>query len=456
MSMSKRRDGQQQEIWVPTHTLPETPSHPFYTQLNRLLQAHGFDSFVEELCAPYYAKTLGRPSIAPGVYFRLLMIGYFEGLGSERGIAWRVADSISLRCFLGYSFTDSTPDHSSLSRIRGRLPVEVHQAVFDWVLKGLADHDLLKGKTVAVDATTLEANAAMRSIVRRDTGQAYSEYLEGLARAEGIETPTKQDLARLDKKRANKASNKDWEHPHDADARIAKMKDGRTHLAHKAEHTVDADTQALVAVQVCGADTGDTESLNESLAQAGRNLKQVPVDEQTALSEVVADKGYHSNGTMKTLKKAKIRSYVSEPDRGRRNWKKDAPAKEAVYANRRRIRGERGKRLQKRRAEYAERSFAHAYETGGLRRTHLRGHANIYKRLCIHGGAFNLGLLLRKLIGRGTPRGFHRLAKVFGAGADGLKSTFEFFSRRRRFLKLFRCPFRSLFPYAGISLQGSV
>ncbi len=257
MSMSKRPESQQQEMWVPTRTLSETPGHPFYTRLNRLLAEHGFDSFVEALCAPYYAETLGRPSIAPGVYFRLLMIGYFEGLGSERGIAWRVADSLALRRFLGYRLSAAPPEHSSLSRIRGRLPVEVHQAVFDWVLKALADHDLLKGKTVAVDATTREANAAMRSIVRRDTGKAYHEYLEGLARAEGIETPTKQDLARLDKKRANKASNKDWEHPHDADARIAKMKDGRTHLAHKAEHTVDLDTQALVAIQGCGADTGD-------------------------------------------------------------------------------------------------------------------------------------------------------------------------------------------------------
>ncbi len=292
--------------------------------------------------------------------------------------------------------------------------MEVHQAVFDWVLKVLVDHDLLKGKTVAVDATTLEANAAMRSIVRRDTGKAYHEYLEGLARAEGIQTPTKQDLARLDKKRANKASNKDWEHPHDADARSTKMKDGRTHLAHKAEHTVDLDTQALVAIQVCGADEGDTESLAASLDQADRTLQEVPVEEKTALSEVVADKGYHSNHTMKTLKEAEIRSYVSEPDRGRRNWKKDVPAKAAVYANRRRLRGERGKRLQRLRAEFAERSFAPTYETGGMRRTHLRGHTNLYKRLCIHGGAFNLGLAMRKLTGSGVYPGFSTPKRKYG------------------------------------------
>ena len=217
-------------------------------------------------------------------------------------------------------------------------------------------------------------------------------------------------------------------------------------MAHKAEHTVDLDTQALVAIQVCGADEGDTASLAASLDQADRTLQEVgDVEEKTALSEVVADKGYQSNHTMKTLKEAKIRSYVSEPDRSRRNWKKDAPAKAAVYANRRRIRGERGKRLQRRRAEFAERSFAHTYESGGMRRTHLRGHTNIYKRLCIHGGAFNLGLAMRKLTGWGTPRGFHGLASGFGAGADRLKSIFGFFSRMRRCVKLFRYPFRARF-----------
>ena len=442
MSMSKRRKSQQQEIWVPTHTLPETPSHPFYTQLNRLLQEHGFDSFVEELCAPYYAQRLGRPSIAPGVYFRMLMIGYFEGLGSERAIAWRVADSLALRRFLGYALTESTPDHSSLSRIRHRLPEAVHEAVFDWVLKVLSDHDLLQGKTVAVDATTLEANAAMRSIVRRDTGQGYREYLEGLARAEGIPEPTRQEVARLDRKRANKASNRDWAHPHDREARITRMKDGRTHMAHKAEHTVDLDTQALVALQVCGADEGDTASLLWSLVQADRSLKEVGVDEQIRLSEVVADRGYHSNATMKMLRTAEIRSYVAEPDRGRRNWKKDAPAKEAVYANRRRIRGDRGKRLQRLRAEHVERSFAHTYETGGMRRTHLRGHTNIYKRLCIHGGAFNLGLVMRKLTGKGTPKGLYGLASVFSTFADRANALL---GRIFGYLRLLSCPFRDHF-----------
>ncbi len=432
MSMSTRRESQQQEMWVPTQDLPEAPGHPFYAQLNTLLAAHGFDTFVEERCAPYYAETLGRPSIAPGVYFRMLMIGYFEGLGSERGIDWRVADSLALRQFLGYALTETTPDHSSRSRIRQRLPLEVHQEVFNWVLKGLAKEGLLKGKTVAVDATTLEANAALRSIVRRDTGESYNTYLEGLAQAEGIETPTRQDLAKLDQKRAHKGSNKDWQHPHDLEARITKMKDGRTHLAHKAEHTVDLDTQALVAIQVCGADEGDTESLPWSLVQASMNLEASRPDEAPngrepppVLAEVVTDKGYHSNHTAKTLKSAQIRSYLSEPDRGRRQWKKDPAAPAAVYANRRRIRGARGQALQRRRAEYTERSFAHTYESGGMRRTHLRGHEKIYKRLCIHGGAFNLGLVMRKRTGKGTPRGLHGLISGLFAVTNRLKRAWD-------------------------------
>ena len=415
--MSKRPRSRQQELFVQTSALPQSPGHPFHEKLNEILAAHGFDDFVEELCASYYADTRGRPSIPPGVYFRMLMVGYFEGLGSERGIDWRVADSLTLRQFVGYELTDHTPDHSSLSRIRQRLSLDVHQEVFNWIEKVLAKEGLLKGKTLAVDATTLEANAALRSIVRQDSGERYEEYLEGLAQASGIETPTRQDLAKLDKKRPKKGSNDDWRHPHDPDARITKMKDGRTHLAHKSEHVVDLQTQAIVAINLCGADEGDTESLPWSLIQASMNLQEIILDEEVRkqldpgsfIAEVVTDKGYHSNDTVKALQRADIRGYLSEPDRGRRKWEKDREAQAAVYGNRRRIRGERGKALQRLRAEYTERSFAHTYETGGMRRTHLRGRANIYKRLCIHAGAFNLGLVMRKITGRGTPRGLHGL-----------------------------------------------
>jgi len=411
MAMGKRQAGRQEDLWIVAAELPQGPGHPFYRRLNDLLAAHGFDAFVEGLCQKFYHDSLGRPGIPPGVYFRMLLIGYFEGLDSERGIAWRCADSRTLDQFLGYGPTDTTPDHSSLSVIRNRIDLETHEEVFAWALKLLAAEGLLRGKTIGIDATTLEANAAMRSIVRKDTGESYQEFLTQLARASGIATPTREDLAKLDRKRKNKASNEDWENPHDPDAKITKMKDGRTHLAHKAEHAVDMDSQAIVAVTLQPADRGDTTSLGETVEAAVSNLLDVQNDPATeecvhpvAMEEVVADKGYHSNATMTELVGMDIRSYVSEPDRGERDWAGQADAQRAVYANRRRIRGVRGRRLMRRRGEVIERSFAHCYETGGMRRTHLRGQGNILKRLLVHVAGFNLGLVMRALVGIGKPR----------------------------------------------------
>jgi transposase len=422
-----KRTSKQPGMWIAANSLPRAASHPFYDALNQLLRRHGFDQFVEDRCARFYAPTMGRPSIPPGVYFRMLFIGYFEGIDSERGIAWRVADSLVLREFLGLELSETTPNHSSLSRTRHRIDVETHSEVFTWVLTVLGKEGLLKGKTIGVDATTLEANAALRSIVRRDTGERYEEFLTGLAQASGIETPTRQDLAKLDRKRKNKGSNDDWEHPHDPDARITKMKDGRTHLAHKAEHAVDMDTHAIVAVTLPGADEGDTETLPWTLIEAEQNLETVEKDQEAKkslsdrrLAEVVMDKGYHSNETMVYLKQTGSRSYVSEPDRGRRRWKGKREEQSAVYANRRRIRGERGKRLLRKRGELLERPFAHLYETGGMRRTHLRHRSNILKRLLLHTSAANLGLVMRKLVGRGTPRGFQGLQTLVSVSLRAL------------------------------------
>jgi len=409
------RETDQPPLWIAASDLPASPGHPFYARLNTMLDAHGFDRFVEGECRRFYAKTLGRPSLAPGQYFRLLLVGYFEGIDAERGIAWRAADSLAVRSFVRLALHEPAPDHTTLSRTRRLIDVETHRAVFTWVQQRLVEVGLLKGKTVAIDATTLEANAAMRSIVRRDTAETYQEFLTRLAQASGIETPTREDVARLDRKRKKKTSNKEWTNPHDPDAKVTKMKDGRTHLAHKAEHAVDLETGAIVTVTLQGADQGDTTTIVETVTAAVEQIEaaQADVDAPQPLEEIITDKGYHSNRIMVELDALGVRSDVAEPDRGRRDWSKDPEAQAPVYANRRRTRGRRGRRLMRQRGERIERSFAHVYDTGGMRRTHLRGHANILKRLLIHAGGFNLGLVMRHLIGLGTPRGLQgQLAAV--------------------------------------------
>ena len=410
MALGKRRKGRQQELFVAASEI-RALGNPFYRALDKLLEEHGFDEFAEETCREFYAEKRGRPGIPPGVYFRMLVVGYLEGIGSERGIAWRCGDSISLREFLGYGLERNPPEHSGLSKTRKRLSVEAHAAVFSRVLEVLRGSGLLSGKTLGVDATTLEANAAMRSIVRRDDGKGYEEWLEEVARASGIETPTRQDLAKLDRKRPKKGSNKEWVHPHDPEARVTKMKDGRTGLAHKFEQAVDMETGAVVAVTVQTMDGGDTASLPRTLDEAQRQLAEMEVEPR----EVVADKGYHSNQTMTGVGDRGLRSYVSEPNRGRRKWKRNRDAQKPTYANRRRIRGNRGKRLLRQRGEKVERGFAHLLLTGGLRRVHVRGQEEIRKRILIQAAAFNLGLLMRKRFGFGTPRGLQGLAAAQAA-----------------------------------------
>lgn len=407
MAMGKRkRKLRQQSMWIATQDLPRSASHPFYTALNRVLDQNGFDEYVEAACGAFYASTMGRPSLAPGRYFRLLMLGFFEQIESERGMAWRAADSLSVRAFLGLELDEAPPDHSTISRTRRLIDVETHRAVFTWVLQYVSTAGLVKGKTIGVDATTLEANAAMRSIVRRDTGESYEEFLTRLAKASGIGTPTRADLARLDRRRKKKGANNEWTHPHDPDARITKMKDGRTHLAHKAEHAIDLETGSIVGLTVQGADQGDTTTIQQTLPEAAEQLEAVAEinDAVTVIEEVVADKGYHSRTTVHDLETLEIRTYISEPDRGLQAWADQEAVRDAVYANRRRLRSPRGKRLLRRRGELLERPCAHLYETGALRRAHVRGHENVLKRLLVHASAFNLGLMMRALFGIGTPR----------------------------------------------------
>lgn len=432
MAMGRRGEKRQQAIWVHAPNLAKVPGSPFYERLAKLLEKYDFNDFTQELCRPFYAEKQGRPSIAPAVYFKALLIGYFEGIDSERAIAWRIADSLSLRSFLGFALDDQTPNHSTLSRTRRLLGTETHEAFFEWVLKILAKEGLLDAKTLGIDATTLDADAAMRSIIRRDTGESYQEFLARLAKESGIENPSAEDLARFDRNRPKKASNKDWCHPHDPDARIGKTKRGNIRMIHKAEHAVDLATGAIVAVTLQAADRGDTTSLSETLEKAHEALHHILVDEQVATalsnqlgSEIVADKGYHSNKVLDEQRSRDIRTYIAEPKRGRRRWKNKKEEQKAVYANRRRNKGHRGRSLHRLRSELVERSFAHCYDTGGMRRLYLHGHENISKRLLVHNAGHNLGLVMRKLCGAGTPRGlrdrlsfFHacvaRLSRLFG------------------------------------------
>jgi transposase len=398
---TRKRKERQVDLWIAANVIVESPGNAFYERLDELLKEYRFDVRVEKVCRRFYRGPYGRPSLAPSVYFRLLLIGYLEGLDSERGIAWRVADSLSLRKFLGYGLDEKTPDHSTISRTRRLFWLSTHRAVFRWVLQVLEEEGLLVGQTISVDATTLEANASLRSIVRRDTGQSYDGYVKDLARAEGLEQPTREQLARFDRKRKKKTSNQDWVNPHDPDARVTKMKDGSTHLAHKAEHAVDMETGAIVALTLQPADRGDTSTIVNTLVEADEALQAVCAG---GVSEVVADKGYHSGERLRQMQDEGVRTYIAEPDRGRRKWEGKETQQQPVYANRRRLRGNRSKRLQRQRPEVTERTFAHMYETGAMRRLHLRGRENILKRLVIHGAGFNLALVMRKRYGAGKPK----------------------------------------------------
>ena len=383
MSLGRSKE-QQRSMWLAYDQIPKSQGHVFYEQLQKILRQGGFDSFLEILCAPFYANNIGRRSIPPGRYFRMLLIGYFEGIDSERGICWRCGDSLSLREFLQLGPTESVPDHSSLCRIRQRLPLEVHHEMFVYVLRLLEKAHLLGGKYLGIDASTMEANAAMKSIVRRDTGESYQQMLLHLAEESGIKTPTQAELVAFDRKRKGKtASNKDWQSTTDEEARIGKLKDGRTHMAYKPEHVVDLESGAIVSAVVHPADQVDTKTLASTLLDAQAKLgvvKDADASKSADSFDLVADKGYHSRDVLKYLPDT-CRSRISEPGRkGRLRWHGDIAARDAVYGNRNRISSSTGKALLRARGERVERSFAHCLNRGGMRRVHLRGLANVEKR----------------------------------------------------------------------------
>jgi len=410
MAMGKRKQ-RQEALFLLAEELPQSGGHPFYEKLNGLLAVAGFDRWVERRCAQYYnqAERRGQPSLPPGVYFRMLMVGYFEDLSSQRGIAWRCADSLSLRRFLGLPLHERTPDHSTLSLTRQRLPPEVFQEVFQFVLSIAAEKKLIAGKTVGVDSTLLEADAAMKSIVRRDTGEDWKEYIARLMREEGVieaaHEPTDEEIRRFDKARkSKKVSNEEWVSQTDPDSRIAKMKDGRTHLAYKAEHVVDLKTDLLLAAEIRPATDADTDTLVDSVLQAQINLDAAGSDVQ--IEEAAADKGYHAAQTLELADSLGVRTYIPEPDRKHNRTWTDKPAefRAAVVNNRRRVRRAKGKQLQRARSERCERTFAHVCDTGGARRSWLHGLVDVTKRYLIAAATHNLGRILRKLFGIGKPR----------------------------------------------------
>jgi transposase len=432
MSMGRRK-GQQTPMWLAGPDLARSPGHKFYEKLNELLKEAEFDRQVEDLCAPYFEADdkPGRPSIVPGVYFRMLFVGYFEGLESERGLEWRCADSLSLRAFLGVQMNERVPDHSSLSRMRSRLEGEVYDEVFRLVLGIVEAKGLLRGKLAGVDSTYLRADASMKTIVRKDTGDDYTTYLKKLCEEQGVENPTVEDARRMDRKReGKKTSNREWESPTDADARIVRLKDGRTRLGYKAEHVVDLDTGAVVSAELYGADEADTATLHPSLEAARENLVVVrteaksdeadddddndegppaaaPNHDARETIEVVTDKGYHKVELLLELRRAEYRTYIPIPEqKGNRSFvdKGGMLAREAFHDNRKRVGRKKGKKLLKLRGELIERTFALACETGAHRRLRLRGRDNARKRYIAHVAALNLGLVMRTLFGYGTPR----------------------------------------------------
>jgi transposase len=410
MAMGKRKP-RQESLFVAADQLAQAPGHPFYQKLNALLAEAGFDQWVEQRCRPYYEQDepRGRKSIPPGVYFRMVFVGYFEGLDSQRGIAWRCADSLAVRQFLGVPLDRGTPDHSTLTNTRKRLPEEVFAEVFQFVVKIADEKNLLSGQTVGVDSTTLEANAAMKSIVRRDTGEDWKQYVTRLMREEGVvepeQEPTDEEIRRFDKKRKDKkVSNEEWTSSTDGDARITRMKDGTTHLAYKAEHVVDLKSDLVLAAEIYPANQADTATLADSVMVAQVNLQES--GSEATIEEVAADKGYHAAETIELCDWLDLRTYIPEPRRPHGStWAgKPDEHRRAVLNNRRRVQRDKSKKLQRRRSEVVERTFAHICDTGGARRSWLRGFVNVSKRYLMTAAAHNLGRLMRLLSGIGKPK----------------------------------------------------
>ena len=406
----------QQEFFVPTSQLVQPATSVFYAKLDQTLQSFAFATEVRKLCATAYSDNgRGRPGVDPVVYFKMLMVGFFENLSSERGIAERCQDSLSIRCFLGYDLTQNTPDHTTLSVIRSRLGVEIYEQVFVLILRALQEHGLVKGHNVGIDASVIEANASLRALVNRQTEEVYWEYVRRLASENGIDPKDSDAVRRFDRKRPKKMSNQEWENPHDPDAKIGPTKAGATDMIYKPENTVDLDTGAILNAEVRSGDEADQKDLAAHILEAQTNINEVQdiAADSLTIKSVAADKGYHAVGEMEDLQAEGIRTVISDPVRNRKPGNLSPEQTKVVRQARRSAQSKSGKELLRLRGMRIERTFAHILDAGGVRRTTLRGLANLNKRFKFAAAIYNLSQLMRELMGVGTP-------KQWAAGAKGI------------------------------------
>jgi transposase len=395
------------ELFIAFSELVRPATTPFYTKLDETLRSFDFAIQARSLCAPAYSVTgRGRPGIDPVVYFKMLMVGFFEDIASERGIAERCSDSISIRAFLGYDLTETTPDHSTLSVIRQRLGEEIYDEVFLVILRALDKHGLLKGKNVGIDASVIQANAALRSLINRNTEEAYWEYVQRLASENGIDPKNADAVRQFDRKRSKKMSNDEWVNPHDPDAKIGLTKAGATDMIYKPEHTVDLDTGAILQAEVRLGHEADQKDLSLHVLQAQANINQAQdsATDSLTIQSTTADKGYHAVEEMKQLQAEGIRTVISDPVKNRKLENLDTEAAQVVRKAKRSACSKSGKDLLRRRGRHLERSFAHILDAGGARRTTLRGLENLNKRFKVSAAIYNLSQLMRRLFGVGTPK----------------------------------------------------
>jgi transposase len=403
------------ELFIACSSLVRPATTPFYAKLDQTLGSFDFAVQARSLCAPAYSDTgRGRPGIDPVVYFKMLMVGFFEDIASERGIAERCSDSISIRAFLGYDLTQTTPDHSTLSIIRQRLGEEIYDKVFVVILRALDKHGLLKGKNVGIDASVIQANAALKSLLNRNTEEAYWEYVRRLASENGIDPKNAEAVRQFDRKRPKKMSNEEWVNPHDPDAKIGQTKAGATDMIYKPEHTVDLDTGAILQAEVRLGHEVDQKDLSLHVLQAQENINQAQdaAADSLTIESTTADKGYHAVAEMKQLQAEGIRTVISDPVKNRKLENLDREDARVVRKAKRSAGSKSGKALLRRRGRHLERSFAHILDAGGARRTTLRGLGNLNKRFKVSAAIYNLSQLMRKLFGVGTPKQLVAMGKA--------------------------------------------